>query len=162
MDGASTIVPPLLRVIGQATGHDVSRLAASYESSLAQLRAAYAGKPKVDVFLEIWHAPYHDLGRHFMNDALEICGARTSSRTCRVSRRRFHGKSSTCRDPPVIVGAGSASSEGDFRANWNERATLSAVKAARLLWVDADTIQRPTTRTPEGVSRLCRVLDAVR
>ena len=156
-------VPTLLRVIGQATGRDVARIAAAYEANLAQLRAAYAGKPKIDVFLEIWHRPLTTIsGGHFMNDALEICGARNVFQDLPGVAPQVSWEELYRRDPPVIVGTGSASTEGDFRASCNERSTLSAVKSARLLWVDADTIQRPTTRTPEGITRLCRALDSVR
>jgi hypothetical protein len=59
----------------------------------------------------------------------------------------------------VIVGTGSASNEAEFRANWKERPTLSAVKAGRLEWMNPDTLQRPTTRTPRGVAELCERLD---
>ena len=66
------------------------------------------------------------------------------------------------RDPFVIIGAGSAPSEQEFRGNWKARGTLSAVRTGRVIYVDADTIQRPTTRTPEGIRQLCGRLDSVR
>ena len=62
----------------------------------------------------------------------------------------------------MIVGAGSAANAADFRANWKARGTLAAVKSDRLVFVEADTLRRPTTRTPEGIARLCRELDRVR
>jgi len=156
-------VPPLLRTIGHATGRDVTRVVAKYESDLASLRSAYSGKPKVDVFLEIWHRPLTTIsGGHFMNDALDICAGRNVFKDHPGVAPLVSWEELYARDPPVIVGAGSAPNEREFRDNWKERATLSAVKNARLVWVDPDTIQRATTRTPEGVRQLCRGLDAMR
>jgi ABC-type Fe3+-hydroxamate transport system substrate-binding protein len=66
------------------------------------------------------------------------------------------------RNPYVIVSAGSAGSLEEFRANWTVRQGLEAVKADRLVFLEGDTIQRPTPRTPEGISQLCAGLDKVR
>jgi iron complex transport system substrate-binding protein len=66
------------------------------------------------------------------------------------------------RDPDVVVGGGSAGDRAPFEANWRERPTLSAVKSGRLLYVDPDTIQRPSLRIVEGVRQLCEGLDGFR
>jgi hypothetical protein len=60
------------------------------------------------------------------------------------------------------VGASSAASAAEFRDNWRVRSTLDAVKADRLVFVDADRIQRLTARTPDGVAALCAAIDRVR
>lgn len=156
-------VPRLLDVIGTAARVDASGAIAEFASKVAALRRAYAGKRKVDVFLEIWHRPLTTIsGSHFMNDALEICGGRNVFKERAGVAPQVSWEELYRRDPFAIVGAGSAPSEAEFRDNWKARRALTAVKAARVLWVDADTIQRPTARTPEGIKRLCEVLETVR
>lgn len=156
-------VPRLLAAIGAATAHDVAPAVARFRGEVEALRADYAARAPLAVFLEIWHRPLTTIsGAHFMNDALEICGARNLFRDAAGVAPQVSWEEVYRRDPPVIVGAGSAASDAEFRANWSARATLSAVRSGKLVWVDADTIQRPTTRTPRGIRQLCERLDRVR
>ena len=153
-------VPHLLTAIGTAAGVDASRPRSQFESELSRLRARYASRPKVDVFLEIWHKPLTTIsGGHFMNDALEICGARNVFRDLPGVAPTVSWEEVYARDPSVIVGTGSASSEAEFRANWKERGALSAVRTGRLEWLNPDTLQRPTARTPQGIAELCERLE---
>ena len=153
-------VPGLLRVLGTFTALDVSGVTTKFRSSLADLRSRYAGRPKVDVFLEIWHNPLTTIsGGHFLNDALEMCGARNVFKETPGVAPTVSWEDVYARDPSVIIGTGSASNEAEFRANWQERGTLTAVKAGRLEWINPDKLQRPTTRTPEGIAELCERLD---
>ncbi len=156
-------VPPLLEIVGRATALDTSGVIERFRADLASLRARYAGKPVVDVFLEIWHKPLTTIsGSHFMNDALELCGARNVFKAHAGVAPLVSWEEVYLRDPPVVIGTGSASSEAEFRANWKERPTLAAVKSGRLAWIEADTLQRPTTRTPLGIAELCEKLDRLR
>ena len=156
-------VPRLLRAIGALTSLDVSAQVSAFEREVASLRAAYSAKPKIDAFLEIWHRPLTTIsGGHFMNDAIELCGARNVFKDLTGVAPQVAWEEVYARDPFVIVGTGSAASEAEFRANWKERSALSAVRAGRVVWADADTLQRPTTRTPQGIRRLCEAFDRVR
>jgi iron complex transport system substrate-binding protein len=49
-----------------------------------------------------------------------------------------------------------------LRAQWRDRATLDAVKNGRLVFVEADLIQRPTLRLADGVVQLCEGLRKAR
>jgi iron complex transport system substrate-binding protein len=156
-------VPRLLRVIGTATALEVSAQVSAFEREVASLRATYSARPRIDAFLEIWHRPLTTIsGGHFMNDAIEMCGARNVFKDLSGVAPQVSWEEVYARDPFVVVGTGSAANEAEFRANWSERGTLSAVRAGRLVWAEADTLQRPTTRTPQGIRRLCEALDRVR
>jgi iron complex transport system substrate-binding protein len=156
-------VARLLKAIGELTGREVEAVALDYRRKLDRLRRAHAGKPRLAVFLEIWNRPLTTIsGRHFINESLEICGAENVFKDLEGVAPLVSWEQVYARDPEVIVGAGSAANAEEFRANWRIRDTLAAVKAGRLVFVEADTIQRPTTRTPEGIATLCDRLDRVR
>ncbi|HXZ48447.1 MAG TPA: cobalamin-binding protein [Usitatibacter sp.] len=156
-------VPRLLAAIGALTGEDTRAAAEGYEAKLERLRATYAGRPPVEVFLEIWHRPLTTIsGRHFMNEALAICGARNVFAGLPGVAPEVSWEALYARDPEAIVGIGSAESASAFRAEWRSHATLSAVRGGRLAFVDPDRLQRPTLRTPDGIAELCAAVDALR
>jgi iron complex transport system substrate-binding protein len=156
-------VPRLLRAIGRLAGRDVAPATGQFEAKLAKLRRDHAGSPKVSAFLEVWNRPLTTIaGRHFMNEALEICGARNVFGDLDGVAPLVSWEALYARDPEVIVGASSAAGEREFRDNWRLRDTLAAVKADRLVFVDADRIERLTARTPDGIAALCAGIDRVR
>jgi len=156
-------VPRVLGLIGRLAGLDVASVAHGYTARLEALRRARAGQVPVRAFLEIWHRPLTTIaGEHWMNEALELCGAANVFRDLAGVAPVVSWEQVYARDPRVVIGAGSAASAAEFTANWKERATLAAVREDRLVYVDADTIQRPTLRLAQGVAQLCAGLDRVR
>ena len=156
-------VPRLLRAIGMLAGSDGAMPAAEFEAKLARVRRDYAGKRSLGAILEIWNRPLTTIaGRHFMNEALEICGARNVFQDLAGVAPVVPWEEVYRRDPDLVVGASSAASAGEFRAQWQERPTLAAVKSGRLVFVEADRIQRLTARTPDGIAALCEAIERVR
>jgi iron complex transport system substrate-binding protein len=156
-------VPRILGAIGALAGVDTRPVSSRYEAELARLRREYAHRAEVPVFLEIWSQPLTTVsGRHPMNEALAICGARNVFADLPGVAPEVSWEALYARDPAAIVGVGSAPTEARFRAQWAAHATLSAVREGRLLFVSPDRLQRPTTRTPEGIAELCAAIDRVR
>jgi iron complex transport system substrate-binding protein len=156
-------VPRLLAAIGRLTGRDTAAVATGYERRLAELRRAYRGKRRLGVFLEIWHKPLTTIaGRHFINEALEICGADNRFADLPGVAPVVPWEELYRRDPEAIVGIGSGTSAEEFAAQWRAHGTLAAVRARRWVHVDPDRLQRPTARTPEGIAELCAALDRLR
>ena len=156
-------VPRLLVDIGTLGGRDTRSLAARYDARLESLRRTYAHRAPLAVFLEIWSRPLTTIsGRHFINEALGLCGARNVFADLPGVAPEVSWEELYARDPPVIVGLASAPDAASFRANWRRHPTLSAVRNARLVFAAADALQRPTLRTPEAIAGLCAALDAVR
>jgi iron complex transport system substrate-binding protein len=156
-------VPRALTAIGALTGHGVSGVIGAYQRKLAVLRRDYAGKRQVSAFLEIWNRPLTTIaGRHFMNEALEVCGARNVFQDLEGVAPLVPWEEVYRRDPQIVIGASSAANEEEFRANWRERPALAAVRSGRLVFVDADRLQRLTARTPDGVASLCAAIERVR
>jgi iron complex transport system substrate-binding protein len=156
-------VPRLMRAIGALAGTGGAAPAAEYEAKLARVRREYAGQPQLTALLEIWNRPLTTIaGRHFMNEALEICGATNVFQDLAGVAPVVPWEEVYRRDPALVVGASSAASPEEFRANWRERPALAAVKSGRLVFVEADRIQRLTARTPDGIAALCEAIARVR
>ena len=156
-------VPRVLGAIGRLSAHDTSRVAARYEGELARLRSEYSSRRRIDAFVEIWHRPLQTVsGHHFINDALEICGARNVFEDLPGVAPNVSWEALYARDPEVVIGAGSAGDRAQFEANWRERPTLAAVRSGKLVYVDPDKIERPSLRIVEGIAELCAALERVR
>ena len=156
-------VPRTVRTIARVAGRNPPPAAIAFEQRIAELRAANAGKAKLSVFMEISHRPLMTIaGAHFINDALEACGAENPFKGLSGVAPEVSWEQLMAADPRVIVGAGAPGREADFRARWSERATLRAVKQDALVYLDGDHIFRPTPRLAEGVEALCRALEAIR
>jgi iron complex transport system substrate-binding protein len=156
-------VPRILRRLGTLTGHDVEPVVAGFEGKLARLRREHAGERRLGALLEIWHHPLTTIaGRHFMNEALEICGARNVFADLAGVAPVVSMEEVYKRDPEIIVGASSSERSAEFIAQWREQPALAAVKSGRLVFVDPDRIQRLTARTPDGIAALCEAIERVR
>ena len=156
-------VPRLLEAVGLLAGLDVTGAADGYRARLAALRARHAKRPRVRVFVEVWHRPLTTIaGPHWINEALELCGGGNVFGDLPMVAPVVSWEELYARDPELIVGAGTDGGEPAFRANWSQRESLSAVRAGRLAYVDADTLQRPTLRLAEGVASVCAALERAR
>lgn len=156
-------VPRLLEAVGRLAGTDVAGTADGYRRKLAALRAKYSQRPRVSVFVEVWHRPLTTIaGPHWINEALDLCGGDNVFREMAMVAPVVSWEELYRRDPRIIVGAGSDGGEGEFRANWSARASLSAVRDGRMAYMDADTLTRPTLRLAEGVASVCAALERAR
>lgn len=153
-------VAALMREVGRIAGTEApaETAARSFERELAALRARYAGRPPVAVFLEIWHAPMITInGRHVFSEAIEMCGGRNVFAAARtvtplVSREQLLGAR------PEVVVTGSRAE----RDAWHDLESVPAVRANRVYAVDANDLHRPGPRLLDGARELCLVLDRAR
>lgn len=156
-------IPRLAAAIGRLAGAPAEAPVRDFRERLAALRAVHGGKPRLRAFVEIWHRPLTTIaGPHWINEALEICGAENAFADLPGIAPQVSWEEVYARDPALVVGAGSARDAAQFRAHWQERRTLRAVREGRLAFVEGDLIQRPTLRLAEGVARLCSGIDAAR
>jgi iron complex transport system substrate-binding protein len=158
-------VTRLVRVVARFADTDTNADAELeiFEAKLASALKSSQGQPRLRVFLEVWHQPLTTIaGAHWMNDALEICGARNLLKGLDGVAPIVSWETLYALDPPIVIGAGSARDAASFRAQWRDREALDAVKSGRLVFVEADLIQRPTLRLADGVLQLCEGLRKVR
>ena len=147
--------------LGELTGRDAGREArAAIERDIASIRAGWARRDPIAVFVEIWHQPLTTIaGEHYINDAIELCGAVNAFKDLRGVAPQVSWEALYARDPTLIVGAGSASDEAQFRKQWNGR-PLAAVRGGALVFIPADDIQRPSRRILRELPRTCAAIHA--
>lgn len=156
-------VSRLMRTVAMLTGRNATAAVAEFDEKIARLRRENAGKFKLTTFLEIWNRPLTTVsGEHFLSEALDICRAENVFDDLKGVAPKVSYAELEDKNPYVIVGAGSASSLNEFRANWVVRQSLTAVRSERLLFITDESISRPTPRTPDGIAKLCAELDNVR
>ena len=156
-------IPRALDAIGRLAGVDVTPVARAYRVRLDELRAKYSQRRKLGVLLEIGHRPLMTIaGAHYMNEALEICGARNLFADLPGVAPIVPWEQVYAVDPEVVVGAGSGKGRADFEASWRERGVLSAVKGGRLVYLEPDTFLRPSLRLVQGITQLCEGLESAR
>lgn len=156
-------IPRLLAVTAALAGGDAAPATRAYESRLAALRAAHAGKPRVRLFLEISHRPLMTIaGSHFMGEALEACGAANVFADVAEVAPQVSWEEVFARDPEAILGTGPQEGEKAFRAGWAERPGLEAVRRGRIGYVASRALGRPSPRVVEGIEALCLAVDGLR
>lgn len=156
-------VPRLLEAVAQLTGRDATPALSAFEQGISRLRRDNASKVRLSAFVEIWNRPLTTVsGEHFLTEALAICKAENIFADRTGVAPKVSIEDVLAKDPQVIISAGSASSPAEFRANWQVRQSLSAVRAQRMLYMPDDTIARPSPRTIQGITKLCAELDNVR
>jgi iron complex transport system substrate-binding protein len=156
-------IPRLLIAIGAMTGRNTEAVSVDFTTRIEKLRRANINKPRVRVFLEIWHRPLTTIsGNHFMNEGLEICRGENVFQDLEGVSPKVDWEDIFAKEPYAIVGAGSAASLDEFRGNWTIRTGLQAVKENRLIYLEGDAFLRPSLRIVEGIAQLCDALDKLR
>lgn len=156
-------IVPLLAVTAALAGADAGPATRAYESRLAQLRARYAGRTKLAVFLPISERPLMTVaGAHFMNEALAACGATNVFADLPDVAPLVSLEELYARNPQAIVGAGSRESAARFLKSWSERESLEAVRQGKVAYVESMALGRPSPRVVEGIEALCLALDRLR
>lgn len=154
-----------LETLGRLAGtSQAARPAAErYRQSLAALRRRYAGRPTVTLFYQIWDRPLMTVsGRHFINDAIELCGGRNPFAAVEAMVPSVSREAVIAADPLALVANDAGGEGGDVLGEWRRWSTLRAVRQGNLFTIPSDMIARPTPRILNGVRRLCEALDEAR
>jgi iron complex transport system substrate-binding protein len=155
--------PRLAESISRLAGTNAAPAVRDYRERLRTARATQAGKPRVRLFVEVWHKPLTTIGgTHWINEALDVCGADNVFADLEAVAPVVSWEEVYKRDPDAILGTPAPGREADFKAAWRERGSLRAVSGERFVLVDADKLQRPTLRLAQGVGELCASLEAAR
>jgi iron complex transport system substrate-binding protein len=137
--------------------------AAAFRARLDALRARYSARRPVTVFYQIWPQPLMTLsGRHALNEAIRVCGGRNVFEDLAPIAPQVSVEAVLAADPQVIVTAEPGGRRTDALDGWKRFPSLRAVRAGRLVTLDADRINRHTPRLLDELAVLCERIDQAR
>ena len=156
-------VPRVVRELGTIAGSrtvaDAS--AAGFEREMSALRARYANKRSLRVFLQVSTRPLFTVnGEQIMSELVQLCGGANVFADLNQLAPQITFESVIARDPDVIVSTDDG--EQDALREWRRWPQLTAVRTNNLFTLPADDLTRATTRLSAGASQLCEVLETAR
>jgi iron complex transport system substrate-binding protein/vitamin B12 transport system substrate-binding protein len=130
---------------------------------LAMLRARYAGKPPVRVFIQVGSDPLYTLGSDpLLNDVLSTCGGVNIFEDATVAAPQVNEETVMQKRPAVvIVPSNRPHAAARDAARW-QTLRLPAAMSGRIYGMDPDTLFRPGPRLIDATEELCRLLDLSR
>jgi len=147
------------------TGPAAREAARAWREGLATLASSYAGSRPGRVFYQVAPQPLITVsGRHFIGEALELCGAENIHAGVPGLTAVVSVESVVVAAPDVIVandytrGPGSPPA-GTPLDGWRSWDGVPAVRNNRLHVLDPDLMSVPGPRLLEGIRQLCAVLN---
>jgi iron complex transport system substrate-binding protein len=138
-------------------------VAAAFRARLDALRARYAARRPVTVFYQVWAQPLMTLsGQHVLNEAIRVCGGRNVFEHLAPIAPHVSVEAVLAADPEVIVAAEAGGRPTGVLESWKRFPALRAVRAGRLVTLDADRINRHTPRLLDELAVLCERIDEAR
>ncbi len=133
--------------------------AARFTNALAALRARWAGREPVSVFVQIWSDPLITItDRDIIGDAIAACGGVNVAAALPGAAPRIDVERVLAAAPRLVVATDSPEAE----ARWRRLGLLRPAGPARFTWLDPVVLQRPGPRILGAVEALCREIDAAR
>lgn len=133
--------------------------AARFTNALAALRARWAGREPVSVFVQIWSDPLITItDRDIIGDAIAACGGVNVAAALPGAAPRIDVERVLAAAPRLVV----ATDSPDSAARWRRLGVLRPEGPARFAHLDPVVLQRPGPRILEAVEALCREIDAAR
>jgi iron complex transport system substrate-binding protein len=151
--------------LGRLAGTMPSAAAAAhkYHLDLAQLRARYAGRPRLKVFYQVWDRPLYTLsGEHVVSEVLSLCGGDNVFADVPGLAPAVDREAVIARNPDVIIIAAMGADGARQVQDWSRFTGLRAVGAKHVFTVDPSPISRMSTRILQGIEAVCAVLDQAR
>ena len=137
--------------------------ARQYRADLAELRARYAGRPRLKVFYQVWDRPLYTLsGRHVVSEVMSLCGGDNIFAELSTLAPAVDREAVLARNPDVILIGASGPDGARQAADWNRFSSLQAVRNHRVFTVDPSLIGRMAPRILLGAQEVCSSLERAR
>jgi iron complex transport system substrate-binding protein len=153
-----------LREIGRLAGTSATADAAAreFEQRIAALRAEYAGRTVLAVFLQVNDKPLYTVnGQQIMSEIVELCGGRNVFAQLDKFAPEVGIEAVIAANPQVIVATDYSGGAGAL-AQWQRWPNIAAVKNGNIYNLPPDDVTRATTRLARGAAELCRTLESAR
>jgi len=154
-----------METLGRLTGtQDAAGAAAkAFRDRAARIERAYAHRPRVRVFYQVWDRPLITVnGDHVISKAMRLCGGENVLAALPALAPEIDREAVLRADPEVIVASGTGGARPAWLDDWKAFPALAAVRQGNLYAIRPDLLQRHTPRLLDGTEELCRILQAVR
>lgn len=131
-----------------------------FRSEVERLRIRHAGRPALDVFVELDHQPLFTVtGRHLISEMVSVCGGRNVFASLPGLAPAIGLEAVIAARPDVILHTGT---EPDPAVLWSDWPDLPAVRDGNVLGVPRDLVSRATPRVVAGIEAICGLLEGAR
>ena len=150
---------------GRLAGTDAVALhaARAFDAHVAELRARYAGRPRVTVFYQISDKPLMTINDdQLISDVIRLCGGENVFGDLKPLVPTIPTESVVTADPEAIFGSGADVNTRGKLEGWKNWPHLKAVARDNLFVVHSDLITRHTPRILLGAQQVCEDLELAR
>ena len=145
-----------------ATEAQARRAAADYALRLEEIERAYAGRPPVRIFFQVWERPLLTVnGTQIISDALRTCGGTNVFEEDKLLVPTVDVEAVVRARPDAVVRT-AAPGEPEGFALWRRLPAFEPTARGNLIVLRTDALLRPSPRILEGVEMLCEALEGVR
>ncbi len=158
------IAADLIR-LGTLTGHQpqAHQAATAVTQRLTQLRRQYQQQKPVRVFYELWDDPLSTIGPGaWPMQALTLCGGENIFADATSAYPQVSAEALLARQPDLIIQPVSATEPRRLTDYSSRFASLKAVRLQQRAQPNADLLHRATSRTLDGVTQLCQMIEQSR
>lgn len=156
-------VSDALRLIGNlaGTGDVAGNAAAQFENDMNALRAQYAGRSRLSVFIQVNDQPLYTVNKQqIISEIVELCGGDNIFADLNQLAPVIGVEAVIQKNPQVILSTDSHAV--DLETQWHAWPQLQAVKNHHLYTVPPDNIARASPRLVKGTEEVCEALDKAR
>jgi iron complex transport system substrate-binding protein len=158
----SEVEAALIR-IGELTGHlaQAHQTAQAFAQGVQALRAQYAQRPSLRVFIEVNRQPLYTVnGRHVISEVLDLCGGRNVFADLNQLAPVVGVEAVLNTNPDVILSTDGTVQQ--VRQDWHVWSQVVAIKQSHIYVVSPDTTTRATPRLLQGAQAVCDALEQAR
>jgi iron complex transport system substrate-binding protein len=154
-----------METLGRLTASEATAAAAAraFRERTARLARAYAARPAVRAFYQVWDRPLITVnGDHVISKVMRLCGGENVMADLPALAPEIDRERVLRSDPEVIVASGTDGTRPPWLDDWSAFPAMAAVRGGNLYAVRPELLQRHTPRLLDGADQLCRIFEAVR
>jgi iron complex transport system substrate-binding protein len=158
-------IPALIETIGTLadTRAQADIEAARFRQRLHALQTRYATAAPVRVFFQVWDRPLMTSGgNELTHDLITLCGGVNVFGDLNALAPKVNLEAVLLRDPEVIIASGIDETRPPWLDAWQQWPSISAVRNARVGFIDPDLTQRHSPRVLDGAALMCEQIDSAR
>jgi ABC-type Fe3+-hydroxamate transport system substrate-binding protein len=158
-------MPVSLRRLGDLANTQAAADArsASLAQELETVAAKYRASRSVSVLYQIWDRPIYTIGgKHVINDALQVCGARNIFADLETAAPAVTREAAIVRDPDLILISAPPEPAKEWQAEWHKLPGVRAVREQRILTYLDERMDRMGPSVIDATRSLCELIERAR